>query len=211
MPGNRDAVRRRWEDNIDQPRRFRCAVLDEREFDEAVERARSYLAGREPLLPTGLPRCGVVDGHGDLIADDVFCLDNGPRVLDCLGFDDTLRQLDALDDVAFLGIDLAAQMITQSTTPGCGDPATPGRSHARQVAELIAARYPDRTVHVVGDAAYVRERVREVDVGSAGPAGVKVTSVLHELPPHRTLRAAPHPRRPNRARDSGPRRQTADS
>ena len=28
-------------------------------------------------------------------------------------------------------------------------------AHARQLAELIAARYPDRTVHVVGDAAYV--------------------------------------------------------
>ena len=36
-------------------------------------------------------------------------------------------------------------------------------AHAQQLAELIAARYPDRTVHVVGDAAYVRERVREVD------------------------------------------------
>jgi hypothetical protein len=32
-------------------------------------------------------------------------------------------------------------------------------AHARQLAELIAARYPDRTVHVVGDAAYVGERL----------------------------------------------------
>jgi hypothetical protein len=30
-------------------------------------------------------------------------------------------------------------------------------AHARQLAELIAARYPDRRVHVVGDAAYVGE------------------------------------------------------
>jgi hypothetical protein len=36
-------------------------------------------------------------------------------------------------------------------------------AHARQLAELIAARYPDRTVHVVGDAAYVCERLRDVD------------------------------------------------
>jgi hypothetical protein len=28
---------------------------------------------------------------------------------------------------------------------------------------LIAARYPDRIVHVVGDAAYVGERLRDVD------------------------------------------------
>ena len=48
----------------------------------------------------------MVDGHGDLIADDVFCLPDGPRVLDCLEFDDQLRHVDALDDVAFLAMDL---------------------------------------------------------------------------------------------------------
>ena len=36
-------------------------------------------------------------------------------------------------------------------------------AHARELAELIAARYPDRIVHVVGDAAYVGERLRDVD------------------------------------------------
>src|SRR6478672_5037101 len=35
--------------------------------------------------------------------------------------------------------------------------------HARELAELLAARYPDRTVHVVGDAAYVGERLRDLD------------------------------------------------
>jgi hypothetical protein len=31
-----------------------------------------------------------------------------------------------------------------------------GDRHARQLAELIATRYPDRTVYVLGDAAYVQ-------------------------------------------------------
>src|SRR5215210_6205067 len=35
-------------------------------------------------------------------------------------------------------------------------------AHARELAELIAARYPDRIVHVVGDAAYVGERLRNL-------------------------------------------------
>jgi predicted kinase len=48
----------------------------------------------------------VIDGLGDLIAVDVFCLPDGPRVLDCLDFDDHLRHVDALDDVAFLAMDL---------------------------------------------------------------------------------------------------------
>jgi hypothetical protein len=44
-------------------------------------------------------------------------------------------------------------------------------SQARELAELIAARYPDRTVHVVGDAAYVGDARATWTVGSAGPAG----------------------------------------
>ena len=36
------------------------------------------------------------DGHGDLQAADIFCLDDGPRILDCLEFDDDLRYGDAL-------------------------------------------------------------------------------------------------------------------
>ena len=47
-----------------------------------------------------------VDGHGDLLADDIFCLDDGPRILDCIEFDEALRLGDGLSDVAFLAMDL---------------------------------------------------------------------------------------------------------
>ena len=97
---------RRWEDNIEQTGRFRGTVLDASEFDETLARARRFLAGREHLLADRVSRGRIVDGHGDLIADDIFCLDDGPRVLDCLEFDDALRFVDALDDVAFLAMDL---------------------------------------------------------------------------------------------------------
>jgi aminoglycoside phosphotransferase family enzyme/predicted kinase len=70
----------------------------ERSRDLALE----YLAGRGPLLE----RRQVVDGHGDLLADDVFLLPDGPRVLDCLEFDTRLRQGDGLLDAAFLAMDL---------------------------------------------------------------------------------------------------------
>jgi hypothetical protein len=62
-------------------------------------------------------------------------------------------------------------------------------AHARVLAELIAARYPDRTVHVVGEAAYVGERLRDIDARSTWTSRLKVTSVLHELPPPRTGRS----------------------
>ena len=62
-------------------------------------------------------------------------------------------------------------------------------AYARELAELIAARYPDRMVHVVGDAAYVGERLRDVDDRITWTSRLKVTSVLHELPPPRTGRS----------------------
>src|SRR5215212_6228033 len=62
-------------------------------------------------------------------------------------------------------------------------------AHARELAELIAARYPDRAVHVVGDAAYVGERLRDVAGRITWTSRLKVTSVLHELPPPRTGRS----------------------
>ena len=71
-----------------------------------LELARAYLVGRGPLLAGRVAAGRACDGHGDLLADDIFCLDDGPRILDCLEFDDTLRFGDALGDVAFLAMDL---------------------------------------------------------------------------------------------------------
>jgi hypothetical protein len=71
-------------------------------------------------------------------------------------------------------------------------------AYARELAELVAARYPDRRVHVVGDAAYVGERLRNLDSRISWTSRLKVTSVLHELPPPRTGRSG-------RPRTRGPR------
>ena len=61
-------------------------------------------------------------------------------------------------------------------------------AHARELAELLAARYPDRIVHMVGDAADVGERLRSLEGRISWTSRLKVTSVLHELPPPRTGR-----------------------
>ena len=64
-----------------------------------------FLAGRQELL-AHRAMTSVLDGHGDLMAEDIFCLDDGPRILDCLEFDDRLRHVDQVDDAAFLAMDL---------------------------------------------------------------------------------------------------------
>ena len=103
--GSRDALGGRWAANIEQMRTPGTVLAPE--MVDAVDRlAARFLAGRGPLFADRCADGRIVDGHGDLIADDIFCLDDGPRVLDCLEFDDRLRYVDGLDDVAFLAMDL---------------------------------------------------------------------------------------------------------
>jgi aminoglycoside phosphotransferase family enzyme len=41
-----------------------------------------------------------VKGSGDLQAYDIFCLDDGIRIFDCLEFSDRMRYCDTTADVA---------------------------------------------------------------------------------------------------------------
>lgn len=104
--GGRDAILGRWRDSFDQTRPYRGGVLDAAVAALIETLTEDFLAGRAPLFDDRIAAGRIVDGHGDLLADDVFCLDDGPRVLDCIEFDDRLRWLDSLDDVAFLAMDL---------------------------------------------------------------------------------------------------------
>jgi predicted kinase len=65
-----------------------------------------YVAGRQQLFAARAAAGLAVDGHGDLTTMDVFCLSDGPRALDCLEFDERLRLVDVVDDIAFLAMDL---------------------------------------------------------------------------------------------------------
>ena len=100
-----DAVARAAARNIQELDAARGHALDAADLDTARTLTERYLAGRGPLFRERAETCAR-DGHGDLLADDVFCLPDGPRVLDCLEFDDTLRYGDVLADVAFLAMDL---------------------------------------------------------------------------------------------------------
>ncbi len=104
--GRAEALRGRWANNLDETERYRGEILDPDVHDRIRQLALAYVDGRAQLLDERADAGLVVDGHGDLIAEDVFCLPDHPRVLDCLEFDDRLRWVDMLDDVAFLAMDL---------------------------------------------------------------------------------------------------------
>lgn len=96
----------RWRLNTRGLERLAGTIVDGDRVAAVLDLAERYLAGRGPLFDRRIADGRAVDGHGDLLADDVFCLDDGPRVLDCLEFDDALRYGDTLADVAFLAMDL---------------------------------------------------------------------------------------------------------
>ncbi|MGO9102421.1 MAG: AAA family ATPase [Mycobacterium sp.] len=109
VQGTAGAIRARWEANIAELQQFVGTVVDQHRLEVVERLAAHFIAGRG-LLFAGRVRDGrIVDGHGDLLADDIFCLPEGPEILDCLEFDDNLRYVDTIDDAAFLAMDLEYQ------------------------------------------------------------------------------------------------------
>jgi hypothetical protein len=100
------ALRDLWERSLRELHAFVPRPLDSSMLTRVEELAHRYLDGRRALFADRIARGRIVDGHGDLLADDIFCLDDGPRILDCLEFDDRLRWGDVLLDVGFLAMDL---------------------------------------------------------------------------------------------------------
>jgi hypothetical protein len=106
LAASASALQERWDDNLRFMASFSGTVFEAELLDGAGVLARRYLDGRARLFARRVTEGHAIDGHGDLLAEDIFCLDDGPRVLDCLEFDDGLRYGDALADVAFLAMDL---------------------------------------------------------------------------------------------------------
>jgi hypothetical protein len=157
--GSRDAILGRWTDSFHQVRPFlgkpgegesaSGQPLDAGTAEEIERLTLEFLAGRRPLFDDRVTTGRVIDGHGDLLADDIFCLDDGPRILDCIEFDDRLRWLDGLDDAAFLAMDLER----------LGEPAL-GERFLDWYAEFAAdPAPPSLRHHYVAYRAFVRAKV----------------------------------------------------
>ncbi len=101
-----DAVTARWRENLAELRSYAPDILP---IDEVVELERlfaAFVSSRRALFERRIEEHRIVDGHGDLLAADIYCLPEGPALLDCLEFDDHLRHVDGIDDAAFLAMDL---------------------------------------------------------------------------------------------------------
>ncbi|MGX9791134.1 bifunctional aminoglycoside phosphotransferase/ATP-binding protein [Mycobacterium sp. MMS18-G62] len=99
------AVAARWHENLEELARYRTVVGRE-SVREVARLVSQFGRGRAALFARRIADRRIIDGHGDLLADDIFCVPSGPALLDCLEFDDHLRYVDGIDDATFLAMDL---------------------------------------------------------------------------------------------------------
>jgi len=102
-------VRQLWQDGVTQMAPFADGLFPSGQLVTVARLARRYLCGRRPLFRARVDAGRIRDGHGDLLADDIYCLPDGPRILDCLAFDRALRVADTLSDAAFLAMDVESR------------------------------------------------------------------------------------------------------
>lgn len=169
--GTRDALGARWEASFQQVRVLPSCGDVFPYLDETQRLVRRYLAGRQEMFADRIRQGRVVDGHGDLLAEDVFCLDDGPRVLDCLEFDDRLRYVDGLDDAAFLAMDLehlgaaeAGAGFLDRYGEFTGDPSPPSLRH-----------------HYIAYRAFVRAKVSHIQASQGAHGKDRDATSLAEL------------------------------
>lgn len=96
----------RWQENFDEVGRLVDNPLDAGMESEIRLLVDLWLGSHQGLLEERMAQGFICDGHGDLQASDIYCLEDGVRILDCLEFSDLLRWGDVCADVAFLVMDL---------------------------------------------------------------------------------------------------------
>ncbi len=134
--GRPSAIARTWRRCFDVLRPFAAALGETYPLEHIEDLATRYLRGRGPLFEERIAGGRVCDAHGDLLASDVFLLDDGPRVLDCIDFDDELRHIDVVADIAFLAMDLEH----------LGAPAV-ARQFVREYREAAGDEFPATLLH----------------------------------------------------------------
>jgi len=158
--GRAEAIAERWRENLAELERFArdIADVDIDVVDEIRRLVGDFIAGRASLFGRRIADRKIVDGHADLMADDIFCLDGGPALLDCLEFDDRLRYVDVIDDAAFLAMDLEflgrpdlAELFLDHYGHSSSDDSPPGLRHFYVAYRAVVRAKVDCVRHGQGD------------------------------------------------------------
>ena len=149
----------------------RLGARSERSRPPWWARSDATWQGRDPLFTARIAADQICDGHGDLQADDIYCLEDGPRILDCLEFDERLRCGDVAADVAFLAMDLERLGNTEAAARFVSD-----------YEESSGAQLPPSLLHTyIALRAYVRIKVACVRHEQGDPDAAEDAAGLLDL------------------------------
>lgn len=95
-----------WEENLQLIEAFAGVWIDRRQFEIVRSTTRSFFKKHKNLFRRRRKNGKIRDCHGDLRTDHIYFTENGIQIIDCIEFDDRLRYLDVISDLAFLAMDL---------------------------------------------------------------------------------------------------------
>lgn len=108
--GDFDAVQFNIDENLREGRSLKPDTLPVAQLDLIESRARRFLKKYGNEIRSRAKDGFIVDGHGDLRAENICMPENQkPLLFDCIEFNDRFRIADSAQDIAFLAMELEAR------------------------------------------------------------------------------------------------------
>ena len=98
--------KRAWEENLQLMEPFVGSLIDRRRFAFVSSASKAFYGRHQHLFERRVENGKIRDGHGDLRCDHIYFTADGIQIIDCIEFNDGLRILDTISDLAFLAMDL---------------------------------------------------------------------------------------------------------
>lgn len=104
--GRRDIVAMNWDENLLQCRDMIPRFLSGTDYSRMAAACARFLHEHGDWLDARADAGRVGDGHGDLRCEHIYLEGDRVEIIDCVEFSQRFRCCDAVNDLAFLGMDL---------------------------------------------------------------------------------------------------------
>ncbi len=114
--GRLDSIAAPIRQNFQQTRAYIDICLPQARFERLRDYSENFLRDHAKLFNERVRRGRIVDGHGDLHLGNMCLFNDRVAIFDCIEFNPALRAGDAINDIAFLTMDLTERKLPQLAT-----------------------------------------------------------------------------------------------
>lgn len=111
--GRLDSIAAPIRQNFQQMQRYIDTCLPRARFERLRDYSENFLRDHAGLFQERIRRGRIVDGHGDLHLGNMCLFNDRVVIFDCIEFNPALRAGDAINDIAFLTMDLTERKLPQ--------------------------------------------------------------------------------------------------